>query len=100
MLLQPKHLLLHILLNFTKEKSILFNKISYIRLLGFNDKGRIYLNKIKKDVNLPIISKITREKDPMLSYEIETTKIYGLVYNNIEELLDKEFQNKLFKEDL
>ncbi|MBQ6538982.1 MAG: nucleotidyltransferase [Bacilli bacterium] len=89
-------MLLHILLNFTKEKSNLFNEISYIRLLGFNDKGRVYLNKIKKYVDIPIISKINREKDPMLDYEIETTKIYGLVYDNIDELVDKEYQNKLY----
>ena len=93
-------MLLHILLNFTNERSNLFNNISYIRLLGFNDKGRIYLNKIKKEIDIPIISKITREKDDMLEYELETTKIYGLVYDNIDELLDKEFQNKLYKEDL
>ena len=93
-------MLLHILLNFTNERSNLFNNISYIRLLGFNDKGRIYLNKIKKEIDIPIISKITREKDNMLEYELETTKIYGLVYDNIDELLDKEFQNKLYKEDL
>ena len=92
-------MILHILLNFTKERSILFKNISYIRLLGFNDKGKVYLNKIKKDIDIPIISKINREKDPMLSYEIETTKIYGLVYNNIKELVDKEYKNKLYKED-
>ena len=89
-------MLLHILLNFTKEKYNPFNEISYIRLLGFNDKGRVYLNKIKKYVDIPIISKINREKDPMLDYEIETTKIYGLVYDNIDELVDKEYQNKLY----
>lgn len=93
-------MLLHIILNFTKEKSILFKNISYIRLLGFNDKGRIYLNSIKKDIELPIISKINREKDEMLSYEIETTKIYGLIYDNIDELINKEYQNKLYKEEL
>lgn len=93
-------MLLHILLNFTKEKSNLFNNISYIRLLGFNENGKVYLNKIKKDIDIPIISKINREKDPMLEYEIETTKIYGLIYDNIDELIDKEYQNKLYKEEL
>ncbi len=92
-------MLLHILLNFTKDKANKFNNISYIRLLGFNDKGKSYLNKIKRDIELPIISKINREKDDMLSYEIETTKIYGLVYDDIDYLLNKEYQNKLYKED-
>ncbi len=92
-------MLLHILLNFTKDKANSFNNITYIRLLGFNDKGKAYLNKIKKDIEIPIISKINREKDDMLSYEIETTKIYGLVYDDIDYLLNKEYQNKLYKED-
>ena len=69
-------MLLHILCNFTKEKAKEFNKITYIRLLGFNDNGQKYLNYIKKKVPVPIISKINREKDPMLEYELQTTNIF------------------------
>ena len=71
-------MLLHILTNFTKEKAKLFNDISYIRILGFNNTGRTILNNIKKDIDIPIISKITKEKDPMLEYELEVDKIYYL----------------------
>ena len=91
-------MLLHILCNYTKEKNNLFKDISYIRPLGFNDNGKVYFNKIKKEIDIPIISKIKREKDPMLEYEIETTKIYDLPYN--ENLLEKEFNNHLLKEKL
>ena len=73
-----KRMLLHILCNFTKEKRNLFKDISYIRILGFNDIGRSYLNSVKKDIDVPIISKITRNKDSMLEYELETTNIYNL----------------------
>ena len=58
-------MLLHILTNFTKEKAKLFNDITYIRILGINNTGRTILNNIKKDIDIPIISKITKEKDPM-----------------------------------
>jgi len=71
-------MLLHILCNFTKEKRILFNKISYLRILGFNDTGKSYLNNIKKKIDIPIISKITKEKDKMLEYELYTTEIYNI----------------------
>ena len=71
-------MLLHILCNFTKEKAHLFKDISYIRILGFNDTGRSYLNSIKKDISIPIISKIVREKDPMLEYEIGLTSLYDI----------------------
>ncbi len=75
-------MLLHILCNFTKEKASTMKKISYIRILGFTEKGREYLNTIKKEVELPIISKITRNKDPMLEFELETTKIYDIKTND------------------
>ena len=88
-------MLLHILCNFTKEKAKEFNKITYIRLLGFNDNGQKYLNYIKKKVPVPIISKINREKDPMLEYELQTTNIYDLVTNN--NLIKKEYTNNLNK---
>ena len=91
-------MLLHILCNFTKEKAESFKDITYIRVLGFNNNGKQYLNSIKKDLDVPIISKITREKDPMLEFELNTTKIYDLIYN--EDLFKKEYQNHLYKEDL
>ena len=77
-------MLLHILCNFTKEKANLFKDISYIRILGFNDTGKSYLNKVKKDIDIPIISKITREKDSMLEFELETTNIYNLKNKSIK----------------
>ena len=77
-------MLLHILCNFTKEKANMLKDISYIRILGFNDTGKSYLNKVKKDIDIPIISKITRDKDPMLEFELETTNIYNLKNKSIK----------------
>ena len=92
-------MLIHILCNFTKDKKEQFKEITYIRLLGFSDKGRKYLNLIKKDLDIPLISKINRNKDPMLDFEIETTKIYSLnlaVEKQIK-LINKEFENLMNK---
>ena len=91
-------MLIHILCSYTKELNKKFNDIKYIRILGLNKKGQEYLNRIKKDISLPIISKITREKDKMLEYEIETTKIYALPSSNYLDLVNKEFE-KIIKED-
>ena len=85
-------MLLHILCNFTKEKKNQFEKISYIRILGLNKKGSSYLNSIKKELDIPLISKISKEKDPMLEFEIETTKIYSLTEDNQEKLVNQEYQ--------
>lgn len=92
-------MLIHILCNFTKEKKEEFKNIRYIRLLGFSDKGRSYLNSIKKELDIPLISKINRNKDPMLEFEIETTKIYSLnlIPEKQIELLNKEYRNLMNK---
>ena len=88
-------MLIHILCNFTKEKRESLNDIKYIRILGLNKKGRDYLNTVKKDTDIPIISKITREKDEMLEFEIETTKIYDIIHN--ENLVKREFERIIYK---
>ena len=89
-----QRMLLHILCNFTKEEKNNFNEITYIRILGLNNKGQKYLNNIKKDLDIPLISKIMKEKDPMLSFEIETSKIYALTLdeNKQEDLIKQEYQ--------
>ena len=90
-------MLLHILCNFKKSDDDIFKKISYIRILGFNDKGRVYLNSVKKDIDIPIISKITKNKDKMLEFEINTSKIYDITNN--EKLYKKEFQKINYYKD-
>lgn len=90
-------MLLHILCGFTKELAKQFNEITYIRLLGFSDKGRNYLNKVKKEVTIPIISKINREKDPMLEFELHATTIYSLTDEEPIKLHDKEYRNLMSK---
>ena len=82
-------MLLHILCNFTKEKKDMFKDITYLRILGFNDTGKKYLNSIKKEIDIPVISKITKEKDPMLEFEIETTNIYNIKNKSVKKEEEK-----------
>lgn len=104
-LLKKKHdtynkisrMLLHILCNFTKEKANTFKEITYIRILGFNTKGREYLNIIKKNIDIPIISKINKNKDQMLEFELETSKIYDIPYQGNS--YEKEYNRKEQKND-
>lgn len=88
--------LLQILCSYTKEEATKQKEITYIRLLGFNDTGRAYLNKYKKKIALPIISKITKHKDSILETELKTTKIYTLPYPNQKIEFKKEYQNTLY----
>ena len=94
--------LIYILCDYTKDMAKEFKKIKYIRLLGFSNKGKDYLNKIKKDINIPLISKFTREKDKMLEYEYKITKIYSLVFDKdkSKNLIEAEYKMKPIKEEL
>lgn len=84
--------LLYYLCDFTTDTKNKMTDITYIRILGISVNGRSYLNKIKKDCSLPIISKFTREKDDMLAFEYKTTIIYSLEYNNKYNVIDDEFK--------
>lgn len=83
----------HILCDFTKEEAIKFKNIEYIRPLGFNEKGKKYLNKIKKEVTLPIISRFASLKEnAMLNLEYRTTKVYNAIMPNNKELIEEEYK--------
>lgn len=71
---------IHILTSFTKEEA-LDKDLHYIRVLGFNNKGKEYLNSIKKKVNIPIITNIKKKDEELLSISIRTEKIYSLITN-------------------
>ena len=51
-------------------------KLEHIRILGFNNKGKQYLNKIKKEVKLPLLTKYD-------NYELLIDNIYNLISKDI-----------------
>lgn len=72
-----KRMLLHILCGFTKEEAKRCREIQYIRVLGFNDKGRKYLKSIKKECNIPIITKYD-DSFEMMRIENRVSNIYNI----------------------
>lgn len=85
-------MLLHILTNFTKEEAQSI-KIDYIRLLGFTNSGQKYLNSIKKDINIPIITRYKPKISKLLDIEFRTNSIYAYITNNYE-LIELEYSCK------
>ncbi len=83
-------MLIHILLDIKKEDN---NKEVYLRILGFNNKGRNYLNTIKKEINIPIFTNYKPNKSNILDIEYKSTFIYFLITNNLS-LIEKEYKNK------
>lgn len=82
---------IHILTNFLKEENNNI-KIDYIRLLGFNNEGKKYLNKIKKNINIPIITNYKKNISKLLDIELRALSIYSMIID--KELIDKEYKNK------
>lgn len=71
-----QRMLTHIYTNFTWEELRSFQSPTYIRLLGMNKTGKEYLNSIKKELELPIISRVASSEDPMLLIDIRATDLY------------------------
>ena len=83
-------MLIAILLNIKKNDN---TKDVYIRILGFNNNGRSYLNKIKKAIDIPVYSNYKFNKSNVFDLEYKSTFIYSLITNN-PDLIKYEYQNK------
>ncbi len=83
---------IHILIGLTKEdkNSLIHN--DYIRLLGFDKLGQKYVNSIKKDTRLPIITKMTSIDSKIKDYEQIAANVYQILTN--EDVLTFEYRNK------
>ncbi|MFK5883456.1 MAG: nucleotidyltransferase [Candidatus Izemoplasma sp.] len=89
-----KRSLTHILLNLRKDevKSL---TVPYIRVLGMNDTGRSHLNKIKKELTIPLVTKILKNKHPYLELDLRASKIYSL-YSD-KDVYKMEFEPVIYK---
>lgn len=86
----------HILCSFTKEDAKNNKDLKYIRILGFDNIGKKYLNSIKRECNIPIITNIKKENIDLLSLELKCDSIYNLVMNDNTELFK---QKPIIKND-
>lgn len=74
-------MLMHILFNLTKDeaKNIV---IDYVRVLGFNSKGRSYLNKIKKNKDINIVTNYKDGISKLFDLENRVNNIYAIIVDN------------------
>ena len=89
-------MLIHILTSFTKEDAKDID-ITYIKVLGFNSKGKTYLKKIKKDINIPLITSYKNMNDNILNIEYKVTCIYSILVND-DTLIKKELEKPIIIE--
>lgn len=87
-----KRILLYILLDIKKDIKFL----DYARTLGFNEKGQKYLKKIKNDLNIPLITNYSNNKD-LLNVEFKTNTIYSLKLNDYDYSFKLELNEPIIK---
>ncbi|MDX5475313.1 MAG: nucleotidyltransferase [Bacillaceae bacterium] len=71
----------HILTNTKKQDMKLTtkdNKSNYVRLLGMSRAGQNYLGSIKKELSVPLVTKIGSYSDPMLELDKKATIAYSM----------------------
>ena len=76
----------------TREEAKKYKDILYIRVLGFNKKGQNYLKQIKKDINIPIITKVSDSNNERLLLEQKVTNIFSLILDN-DSITKEEYQS-------
>ena len=87
-----KRTLTYILLSITKEDCKNLD-LEYIRVLGFNKKGKTHLNKIKKEIDIPILTTYDKK---YLSKDLSINNIIALnpKIKNKKEFIEKEYKQK------
>ena len=88
-------MLCHILTGY--KKSDKKEDVEYIRILGMNKKGQNYVNKIKKDIDVPLITKFTDLNKEYQTLELKLAYIYCLPFSKEkqEKYLDNEIKSKI-----
>lgn len=74
-----QRLCLYVLLGVTREEvSRYFSGPPRVRILGFTEAGRRYLNRLKADADLALITNVNRQNAENLTVEIRCDAIYAL----------------------
>ncbi|SDG69415.1 Predicted nucleotidyltransferase [Aneurinibacillus thermoaerophilus] len=96
-----QRLLLYSMLNLTREKMARAECApgpTYIRVLGFNEIGRKLLKKMKEVSALPVITRVPKNRHPMLSLDVQAGAIYALGYPQC--IRKKEMQREFWQPPL
>lgn len=91
-----KRICLYILCGLTKEEANFYKKNPYIHILGFTEGGKHYLNQIKKNISIPMISNYSNDKNKLLSLDYKILQIYVLFFpiELQKQILDMEIKNR------
>ena len=85
-------MLLHILTNFTKGEAQNID-VDYIRILGFSINGQKYLNKVKKNINIPVLTHYKKNISKILDIEYRINSIYSYIVKD-NKIIEYEINHK------
>ncbi len=77
-------ILLHIYTGTTKDEIDKLNKLTYIRVLGFNKEGKKYIKSVRLHSTTPIITNYHELDDYILNNELKVTYLYNYLINKEE----------------
>ena len=60
--------------------------------MGLDPSGQKYINSIKKELSLPLVSKFTNVSSKIKDYELKASEIYKILTNT--DVMQFEYQNK------
>ncbi|HLQ71619.1 MAG TPA: nucleotidyltransferase family protein, partial [Bacillota bacterium] len=91
-----QRIFVHILTNTTKQEiqHIINNyHIPYVRLLGMTKTGKSYLNSVKSNMDVPLISSLKHLHYPMMKLEEKASRAYYSI-------LDPEARHEIWKQEI
>ncbi|UII57298.1 nucleotidyltransferase [Cytobacillus spongiae] len=87
---------LHVLTNSLKsEMSNHDEQVKFLRLLGMTEKGKMYLNKMKGQTSVPIVSKLSaHQHEPAIKLDIRASRLFalGAIESKRQLLLDLDYK--------
>ncbi len=86
---------LHVLTNTDKtEMKRRMERPEYIRILGFNETGRKYLNEKKKQFSLPVISTLSKGDPEKLMPDVKASSIYSFAFSSAcsQKIMEEEYK--------
>lgn len=88
-----QRMILHILMNNTSKEIKDAMQVDYVRILGMNQNGKQYLNKIKKDCDYQLVSTFGSYKHLALDIEMKSAKLMSCIATNPELVIKSEYSN-------
>lgn len=89
-----QRMLIHVLMNNTKQEIQEAMDVDYIRILAMNQNGKNYLNKWKKTCSFHLISNFSSYQHPALTLEQKATNLLSFLLKETQDTFIKnEYQN-------